>query len=98
MLILLLKLKDIDITSGGKGYSSAPELIFFDGKTGNQITDISTKYSLGDSTVTILSNTRGINNSTPSVLPVRNTNGVGISTVGFNTITKDVTVQMSDWI
>jgi hypothetical protein len=89
------KFENIDITSGGTGYSSAPDLIFFDGKTGNQITDVSTKYSLGDSTVTILSNTRGINNSTPSVLPVRNTNGVGISTVGFNTITKDVTVEMS---
>ena len=89
------KVENIDITSGGRGYSSAPELIFFDGKTGNQITDISTEYSLGDSVVTILSNTRGINNSTPTILPVRNTNGVGISTVGFNTITKDVTVHMS---
>ena len=89
------KIERIDITSGGRGYSSAPELLFFDGKTGNQITDISTKYSLGDPSVTILSNTRGINNSTPLVLPVKNSNGVGISTVGFNTVTKDVTVQIS---
>ena len=89
------KVENIDIISGGRGYSSAPELIFFDGKTGNQITDISTRYSLGDSSVTILSNTRGINNSTPTVLPIKNTNGVGISTVGFNTVTKDVTVTMA---
>ena len=89
------KVDFIDIVSGGRGYSAAPELLFFDGKTGNQITDISTKYSLGDSEVTILSNTRGINNSTPTVLPTKNTNGVGISTVGFNTVTKDVTVTMA---
>jgi len=89
------KIESIEITSTGRGYSSAPELLFFDGKTGNQITDISTKYSLGDSNVTILSNTRGINNSTPTVIPVENTNGVGISTVEFNTATKDVTVKMS---
>ena len=89
------KIASIEITSAGRGYSSAPELLFFDGKTGNQVTDISTKYSLGDSNVTILSNTRGINNSTPTIIPVENTNGVGISTVGFNTITKDVTVKMS---
>tara|TARA_Y100000592_G_scaffold67453_1_gene104793 strand:- start:1473 stop:14264 length:12792 start_codon:yes stop_codon:yes gene_type:complete len=89
------KVDFIDIVSGGKGYSAAPELLFFDGKTGNQITDISTRYSLGDSEVTILSNTRGINNSTPTVLPIKNTNGVGISTVGFNTVTKDVTVTMA---
>ena len=89
------KVDFIDIVSGGRGYSAAPELLFFDGKTGNQITDISTRYSLGDSEVTILSNTRGINNSTPTVLPTKNTNGVGISTVGFNTVTKDVTVTMA---
>ena len=89
------KIDSINILSGGRGYTSAPELLFFDGKTGNQITDISTRYSLGDSSVTILSNTRGINNSTPSVLPIQNTNGVGISTVGFNTVTKDVTVKMT---
>ena len=28
-------------------------------------------------------------------MPIKNTNGVGISTVGFNTVTKDVTVRMS---
>ena len=89
------KIDFIDITSGGRGYSSAPDLLFFDGKTGDQITDISTEYALGDSNVTILSNTRGINNSTPSILPIRNSNGVGISTVGFNTVTKDVTVDLS---
>ena len=89
------KVERIDIISGGRGYSSAPELLFFDGKTGNQITDISVKYALGDSSVTILSNTRGINNATPTVLPVKNSNGVGISTVGFNTVTKDVTVGLS---
>ena len=50
---------------------------------------------MGDSSVTILSNTRGINNSVPTVLPIKNTNGVGISTVGFNTVTKDVTVTMA---
>ena len=89
------KIDNIEITSGGRGYTSAPDLIFFDGKTGNQITDLATKYSLGDSNVTILSNTRGINNSIPTVLPVRNSNGVGISTVGFSTITNDVTVELS---
>ena len=89
------KIDNIEITSGGRGYTSAPDLVFFDGKTGSQITDLATKYSLGDSNVTILSNTRGINNSIPSVLPVRNSNGVGISTVGFSTLTNDVTVELS---
>ena len=34
-------------------------------------------------------------NVTPTILPIHNTNGVGISTVGFNTVTKSVTVTMA---
>ena len=41
------KVDFIDIVSGGRGYSAAPELLFFDGKTGNQITDISTEIFFG---------------------------------------------------
>ncbi len=89
------KIDNININSTGRGYSYAPDLIVFDGKTGEQITDLSIGYSLGDSNVTIFSNTGGINNSTPTILPINNNNGVGISTVGFNTVTKDVTVEMS---
>ena len=85
----------IGITSGGRGYTSAPKLIAFDGKTGGLINDLDVRYELGDTEVTILSNTKGINNTTPSILPIRNSNGVGISTVGFNTVTKDVTVTLS---
>jgi len=89
------KIDNINIISIGKGYSYAPDLIAFDGKTGKQIVDLSIGYSLGDSNVSIFNNTKGINNSVPKILPINNNNGVGISTVGFNTITKDVTVKMS---
>ena len=89
------KVGSIGITSAGRGYTSAPLLIAFDGKTEEQITDLDLRYDLGDSEVTILSNTKGINNSIPRILPIRNSNGVGISTIGFSTITKDVTVTLS---
>ena len=35
-----------------------------------------------------------MNNVPPIVIPTRNSNGVAISTVGFNTITKDVTLGL----
>ena len=89
------KIDSIGITSGGKGYTSAPMLLAFDGETGNRITDLDLHYNLGDTEVTILRNTSGINNVVPTLLPIRNSNGVGISTVGFNTITKDVTLTMA---
>ena len=85
----------IGITSAGRGYTSSPKLLAFDGKTGSLITDLDVRYDLGDTEVTIVRNTKGINNTIPSILPIRNSNGVGISTVGFNTVTKDVTVTMS---
>ena len=70
-------------------------LLAFDGETGNRITDLDLHYNLGDAEVTILRNTSGINNVVPTLLPIRNSNGVGISTVGFNTVTKDVTLTMA---
>ena len=85
----------IGITSGGRGYSSAPQLKVLDGKTKKVIDDVDLKYSLGDSHVTILKNTFGMSNTTPTILPIHNSNGVGISTVGFNTITKEVSVTLS---
>ena len=85
----------IGINSAGRGYSSAPKLLAFDGKTGSLINDLDIGYNLGDTEVTIFSNTDGINNSVPTILPTRNSNGVGISTVGFNTVTKDVVVTLS---
>ena len=85
----------IGISSGGRGYSSAPKLLVFDGKTNEQIKDVDLDYKLGDNQVNILKNTKGISNTTPTILPIFNTNGCGISTIGFNTETNQVTVELS---
>ena len=85
----------IEILSYGRGYGSIPKLLVFDGKTKQLITDVDLKYEYGDAEVTIFKNTFGINKVTPTILPIQNSNGVKISSVGFNTITKDVTVNLS---
>ena len=85
----------IGISSGGRGYSTAPKLLVFDGKTDERITDVDLQYNLGDEQVTILKNTKGISNTLPTILPTANTNGVGISTIGFNTTTNQVTVTLA---
>ena len=86
----------IGITSGGRGYGVAPKLLIRDGKTKKIITDADLKYSLGDTSVTILKNPTGMTKSyAPTLIPFENSNGVGISTVGFNTITKDAFVKLS---
>ena len=91
----LASFESIGISSGGKGYSSAPDLVVLDGKTNKQITDVDLKYTLGDTNVTILKNTFGMSNVTPTIIPIHGSNGVGISTVGFNTISKEVSVTLS---
>ena len=91
----LASLKSVGIASVGKGYATAPKLLVFDGETGVQVKDVDLKYTLGESQVKILKNTKGISKVTPSIIPVENSNGVGISTVGFNTVTKDVTLTLS---
>ena len=97
-VISIKSLKSFDaigISSAGRGYSTAPKLLVFDGKTNERITDVDLKYELGDNQVTIFRNTKGMSNTTPVILPTANTNGVGISTIGFNTTTNQVTVTLS---
>ena len=91
----LATIKSIGISSVGRGYTVAPDLKVFDGITRVLDPDIDLKYTLGDSLVTVLRNTKGINNVQPIIIPVNNTNGVGIHTVGFNTTTKDVTITLA---
>jgi len=92
---LLTSLRSVGISSVGRGYNTAPKLLLFDGKTNQLMREVDLRYTLGKSNVEILKNTYGITNTTPTILPVNNSNGVGISTVGFNTITKDVTVTLA---
>ena len=91
----LMSIESIGITSFGRGYVSAPELILVDGKTDKPILDADLKYTLGNSNVEILKNTKGISNAPAKIITDRNSNGVGISTVGFNTENYDVTVTLS---
>ena len=87
--------ESVAITSVGRGYVKAPRLVVFDGKTNERLTDVDIRYKLGDNQVSILKNTFGINNTEPRILPIENTNGVGISTIVYNTSTEDVTVTMA---
>jgi len=91
----LASIKSIGISSVGRGYTTAPKLIVFDGITNKQDKNIDLDYNLGDQQVSILKNTRGLSNVQPTIIPTNATNGVGINTVGFNTVTKDVSVTLA---
>jgi len=91
----LSSFESIGINFFGRGYTSAPKLLVFDGKTNQIVPEVDLRYNLGDTQVTILRNSYGLYNLTPTILPIQNPNGVGINSVGFNTTTNDVTITLS---
>ena len=88
-------LDQIGVTSFGRGYSVAPKLILLDGATKTIVPEVDLRYKLGDGRVTILKNTNGINNTTPKIIPIQNSNGVGISTIKYNSSNNTVAVTLS---
>ena len=90
----LSSFESIGVTSIGKNYTISPDLVVIDNYDNSVVDDVDLEYNIGDSEVTILKNTYGIYNVIPSIIPINNTNGVGISTISFNQSTKDVVVTL----
>ena len=70
LLESLTSFDKIGISSAGKNYNIAPNLVVLDGLTGKNIDDVDLFYKLGDSEVTIRKNTKGISNITPTIIPI----------------------------
>ena len=70
-------------------------MVVIDGFTGAQVKDVDIEYEIGDSTVTILKNTFGMNPVTPTIIPTANINGIGINTISYDMSTKEVTVAIN---
>ena len=88
-------LKSVVISAPGKNYNTAPFLVLLDGLTLKRVTDVDLRYTLGDSIVTIFKNSKGINNVQPIIIPTNNSNAIGINSITFNNITKDVTLFLA---
>jgi len=91
----LNSLSEIGITSAGKNYTIAPNLTLLDGLTKKEVKDTDLSYSIGDSKVTILENTKSINDITPIIIPTSNVNGIAIKTISYDMSTKNVTVGLN---
>jgi hypothetical protein len=84
----------IGISSFGIGYTISPRLVVLDGKTKNLIDDVDLQYVLGKDKVEIIKNSFKLSNTLPTILPVENPNGIRVSTLSYNTSTKEVTAVM----
>jgi len=88
----LTSFESINILSAGKNYLTNPGLVVLDGFTKKIVDDVDLRYEIGETSVKIIKNTYGMYNTIPTIIPINNSNGVGISTISYNSTTKDVTV------
>ena len=85
--------ESIGVSSAGRGYTSAPELVVLD-TVNNSVIDVILKYNLGSTQVGIIKNTKDLYDVKPKIIPIKNTNGVGINTISYNETSKNVTVTL----
>ena len=91
----LSSLRSVEVSSFGRGYTSAPKLLVLDGKTGKVVPEVDLKFTLGNNKIEILENSFALNNVTPTILPIQNSNGVGISSIRYELSTNEVIVNLS---
>ena len=91
-------LDHIGLSSGGHNYSIPPKLIVKDRVSGLILNECEIKTevsgSVGVSTVIIEENTKRLQDPKPTIIPIHNSNGVGIETVGFTTTTATVELTL----
>ena len=88
--------KSIGISSFGRGYNQNPSLVVLDGVTKKPITDIDLRYRPEQQIVEILENTESLNESTPTILPIGNSNGIRSKNITYDNSTQEVTVTMKN--
>ena len=88
------RFKKIGISSVGSNYTIAPSLIVLDALTNEVIDDVDLEYEIGDKEVSIIRNTTKLSGIVPKIIPTNNSNGVGINSITFNEVTKDVIVGL----
>lgn len=85
----------IDIISPGINYLVPPTLLVFDGVTGLLSREVILNYLLTDTEVNIAKNSNGLFNKTPRIIPINNTNGIGIRNISYNSNTNEVTIFLN---
>ena len=95
-LTTFFRFESIGITSFGQGYTVPPALVVIDGTTGKRIKDLDIRYNIGDTKVSILSNSQTLSNTNPIILPANNPNGIRVSNLVYNAADQTVTATMKE--
>jgi len=85
----------IGISSVGKYYTKAPNLVTIDTLTNQVLSEVDLVYSLQNQEVLIRNNAYGIYENNVKFIPINNSNGIGIKSITYDPATKDVTVGLA---
>lgn len=94
----LFSIKDVGLTFGGKNYVSPPSFVVLDGATNEVKSEVILESEIENNKinkVSILKNTNSLYGVTPKIISTNNTNGIGVTNIQFNSITKEVTVNLA---
>ena len=84
----------VSVTSFGRGYTSAPQLILIDGSRKEVLPEADLRFELGNVGVEILK-IHSLFPINPTIIPIHNSNGVGISSLTFDSTSQTVTATLS---
>jgi len=91
-------IKEVGITSFGRGYNHPPTLVVLDGLTRVKDNDVDLVYNLETPDrpgyVDIIENTFGLNNVTPIIVPVNNPNGIRVTNLVYDPSTETVAATL----
>ena len=90
----LSSIESIEVTSPGKNYNTPPDFVVIDGVTNQVVDSIILDYELGDRFLKIIKNDN-LYGVTPKIVPINNSNGLGISSISYNDITKNVVAVLN---
>ena len=91
-------LREVGITSYGRGYNHPPALVVLDGITRVKDEDVDLAYNLTTPDrpgyVDIIENTFGLSNVTPFIVPVNNPNGIRVTNLVYDASTETVAATL----
>ena len=91
----LNSIESIIVTSQGRNYVTAPDLVVKDGFTGEVVPEIELDYELGDTQVEIIKNSNSLYDVSPIIVPINNSNGIGVTNLTYNQSTQEVTASLT---
>ena len=90
----LTNIEYIKVLTPGFNYITNPDILLIDSFTKEVIDDLLLDYQIGNEFVDIIQNTKGIYNVTPSAVVYNNSNGVGISSILYDNVSKIVKLSL----